>query len=70
SWCILFALTRLESYRVNILMLFELVAGTVSYALLATTSIQLHEWLGTGLIIAATLLDNLRPPVFSDRQRP
>ena len=60
SLCILFALTRLESYRVNVLMLFEIIVGSVSYALWSMDVIKLHEWLGIGLIITASLLDNLR----------
>ena len=59
SLCILFALTRLESYRVNVLMLFEIIVGTVSYALWSTNLIHPHEWLGIGLIMTASLLDNL-----------
>ena len=60
SLCILFALTRLESYRVNVLMLFEIIVGTLSYALWSADTIQLHEWLGIALIMSASLLDNLR----------
>ncbi|MEJ2032002.1 MAG: DMT family transporter [Deltaproteobacteria bacterium] len=60
SLFILFSLTRLESYRVNILMLFEIVVATVSYALWSLNVIALHEWLGIGFILLASLLDNLR----------
>ncbi|OIP49708.1 MAG: hypothetical protein AUK28_02925 [Desulfobacterales bacterium CG2_30_60_27] len=59
SLCILFALTRLESYRVNVLMLFEIIVGTVSYALWSANLIHPHEWLGIGLIMTASLLDSL-----------
>ncbi|MDA8165311.1 MAG: DMT family transporter, partial [Desulfobacteraceae bacterium] len=60
SLCILFSLTRLESYRVNVLMLFEIIVGSVSYALWSLNVIELHEWLGIGAILLASLLDNLR----------
>ena len=59
SLFILFSLTRLESYRVNILMLFEIIVGTVTYALWSLDHIQLHEWLGILLILLASLLDNV-----------
>jgi len=59
SLCILFALTRLESYRVNVLMLVEIIVATVSYALWSAGAVKPHEWLGIGLIITASLLDNL-----------
>lgn len=60
SLFILFSLTRLESYRVNVLMLFEIIVGTASYALWSLHGIKLHEWLGIGFILLASLLDNLR----------
>ena len=60
SLSILFSLTRLESYRVNLLMLFEIVVGTLSFALWSGKHIAGHEWLGIGLILVASLLDNLR----------
>jgi drug/metabolite transporter (DMT)-like permease len=60
SLCILFSLTRLESYRVNILMLFEIIVGSVSYGLWSLNVIELREWLGIGIILLASLLDNLR----------
>ncbi len=60
SLSILYSLTRLESYRVNILMLFEIVVGALSFALWSGKTIAAHEWLGIALIITASLLDNLR----------
>jgi drug/metabolite transporter (DMT)-like permease len=60
SLFILFSLTRLESYRVNILMLLEIIVGSVTYALWSMDRIQLHEWLGICLIILASLFDNFR----------
>jgi len=57
---ILFSLTRLESYRVNVLMLFEIISGTISFALLSTRTVQPQEWLGITLIVSASLVDNLR----------
>lgn len=62
SLSILFSLTRLESYRVNILMLFEIVVGSLSFALWSGSTVAPHEWLGITLIIAASLLDNLHQP--------
>ena len=62
SLAILFSLTRLESYRVNLLMLFEIVVGTVSFALWSGKVIAAHEWLGIALVLTASLLDNLRRP--------
>jgi drug/metabolite transporter (DMT)-like permease len=59
SLFILFSLTRLESYRVNVLMLLEIIVGTVTFALWSMKHIQTHEWLGILLIIVASLLDNL-----------
>ncbi|MDH4320654.1 MAG: DMT family transporter [Desulfobulbaceae bacterium] len=61
SLAILFSLTRIESYRVNILMLFEIVVGALSFALWSGKAVAAHEWLGIALIITASLLDNLRP---------
>jgi drug/metabolite transporter (DMT)-like permease len=60
SFLILFSLTRLESYRVNILMLFEIVVGSLTYALWSMDRIQFHEWMGITLIILASLLDNIK----------
>ena len=60
SLCILFSLTRLESYRVNILMLFEIVVGSLSFAILSGKTVATHEWLGIMLILTASLIDNLR----------
>ena len=60
SLSILFSLTKLESYRVNILMLFEIVVGTLSFALWSGKIVAGYEWLGILLIITASLLDNLR----------
>ena len=60
SLCILYSLTKMESYRVNILMLFEIVVGTISFAIWSGKTVASYEWLGISLIIAASLLDNLR----------
>ena len=60
SLCILFSLTKLESYRVNILMLFEIVVGTLTFAIWSDKTVAGYEWLGISLIILASLLDNLR----------
>jgi drug/metabolite transporter (DMT)-like permease len=60
SLFILFSLTRLESYRVNILMLLEIVVGSITYALWSLDRIQLHEWAGISLILLASLYDNIR----------
>ena len=60
SLSILFSLTKLESYRVNILMLFEIVVGALSFALWSGETVATHEWLGIALIITASLFDNLR----------
>jgi drug/metabolite transporter (DMT)-like permease len=60
SFFILFSLTRLESYRVNILMLLEIIVGSLTYALWSQDLIQLHEWLGISFIILASLVDNLK----------
>ncbi len=59
SLCILFSLTRLESYRVNILMLFEIVVATITAACWSNQVIAGHEWLGVGLILAASAFDNM-----------
>ena len=59
SLSILFSLSKLESYRVNILMLFEIIVGTLSFALWSGRTVATHEWLGISLIITASLLDNL-----------
>lgn len=61
SLFILFSLTRLESYRVNILMLFEIMVGSISFALWSGTEVHANEWLGIGMILLASILDNLRP---------
>lgn len=63
SLLIIFSLTRLAVYRVNILMLFELIAGAVSFAVWNALTIPFHEWLGIGLIITASLADNLSSPL-------
>ena len=60
SLSILFSLTRLESYRVNILMLFEIVVGALSFSLWSGKTVAGHEWFGILLIITAFLLDNLQ----------
>ncbi|MDH3393242.1 MAG: DMT family transporter, partial [Desulfobulbaceae bacterium] len=60
SLAILFSLTKLESYRVNILMLFEIVVGSLSFAILSGKTVATHEWLGIMLILTASLIDNLR----------
>ena len=59
SLCILFALTRLESYRVNVLMLTEIIVGVATYAVWSGSAIAGHEWLGICFIITASLCDNM-----------
>ncbi len=59
SLLILYSLTKLESYRVNILMLLEIIIGTVTFALWSAEAITLNELTGICFILAASLLDNL-----------
>ncbi len=59
SFSILFSLTKLEGYRVNILMLLEIVVGALSFALWSGKTVAGHEWLGIALIITASLFDNI-----------
>lgn len=51
-----YGVTRMPVQRSAVILLFELVVGAVSAAWLAGEMVQMHEWLGGGLIIAAGYL--------------
>ncbi len=50
-----FGITHLPVTRASVIFLFELVVAAIASYYLANEQMQLHEWLGGGLIIAASL---------------
>jgi drug/metabolite transporter (DMT)-like permease len=53
SLAVVYGVTRMPLHRSAVILLFELVVGAVSSLLLTDEVIQLREWLGGGLIMAA-----------------
>ncbi len=50
-----YGVSHMPVYRSSIIMLFEIVVGAVSAALLTSEVIGLYEWLGGGLIILSAI---------------
>jgi drug/metabolite transporter (DMT)-like permease len=56
GFAVQYGVTHLLSHRAMLLFLFELVVAAVSSYFLANEAMQIRDWLGAALIVAATLL--------------
>ncbi|HEX4330571.1 MAG TPA: DMT family transporter [Usitatibacter sp.] len=55
SLCLQYGLSRLPANRAIVILLFELVVAALAAYLLAGEILTPHEWIGGGLIVAASL---------------
>lgn len=51
-----YGVTKITATRASVLFLFELVVAAIAAYYLANEAMQLNEWMGGALIIAAGLL--------------
>jgi drug/metabolite transporter (DMT)-like permease len=50
---VVYGVTHMPVHRSAVILLFELVVGTVSALLLTDEQVEIREWLGGGLIVLA-----------------
>ncbi|KAF0190945.1 MAG: putative permease [Gammaproteobacteria bacterium] len=55
TMAVLYGVTHMPAHRSAVILLFELVAGSVSAQLLTDELVQLNEWIGGALIVSAAL---------------
>jgi drug/metabolite transporter (DMT)-like permease len=51
-----YGVTKITAARASVLILFELIVAAIASYYLANEAMQLNEWLGGALIIAAGLI--------------
>lgn len=56
TWALQYGVTHMPVYRSSIILIFELVAGSISAQILTDEVVLIQEWIGGGLIVFAAYL--------------
>ena len=65
SLALQYGLSRLPANRAIVILLSELVIAAIAAYFLAGEVLRIRDWIGGGLIIAATVISSLRPSTYS-----